>query len=171
MRAPALQWPSPQYQMVTVSRINLAEVAALQNDPNPTVQLAGRVGGNLPLQLMKDSLTLQGGLMRNEGPLSLKVSPSAGVSAMSQSNRAAQLAFDTLSNLAIHDLQARLNMKPDGWLDAAVTIKGQNPQQNNQPVVLNYTHRENVFELLRSLRIGDEISRRLLERKPVEGSR
>lgn len=171
MRAPALQWPSPQYQPVTISRIDLAEVAALQNDPNPTVQLAGRVGGHLPLQLMKDSLALQGGLMSNEGPLSLKVLPSAGVSSMGQSNRAVRLALDTLSNLAIHDFQARLNMKPDGWLDAAVTIKGQNPQQNSLPVVLNYTHRENVLELLRSLRIGDEISRRLLNRHPVEGSR
>ncbi len=109
--------------------------------------------------------------MRNEGPLSLKVSPSAGVRAMGQSNRAAQLALDTLSNLAIHDFQASVDMKPDGWLNAAVTIKGQNPLQDNQPVVLNYTHQENVLELLRSLRIGDEISRRVLERKPAEGSR
>lgn len=171
MRAPTLQWPSPQYQTVTVSRINLAEVAALQNDPNPTVQLTGRVGGTLPLQLLKSSLVLQGGLMNNEGPLSLKVSPSAGVSAMGQSNPAVQLALDTLSNLAIHDFQARLNMKPDGWLDAAVTIKGQNPQQNNLPVVLNYKHRENLLELLRSLRIGNEISRRVADQKPAEGSR
>ncbi|MFJ1257186.1 YdbH domain-containing protein [Cupriavidus sp. CuC1] len=171
LRAPALQWPSPQFQTVTVSRIDLAEVAALQNDPNPTVQLVGRVGGDLPLKLMKDSLALQGGIMRNEGPLSLKVSPSAGVRAMGQSSRAAQLALDTLSNLAIHDFQANVDMKPDGWLNAAVTIKGQNPMQDNQPVVLNYTHQENVLELLRSLRIGDEISRRVLERKPAEGSR
>lgn len=169
VRAPALQWPSSQYQTVTVSRINLEEVVALENEPNPTVQLAGRVGGHLPLQLMKDSLALQGGVLSNEGPLSLKVLPSAGVSAMGQSNRAVQLALDTLSNLAIHDFQARLDMKPDGWLDAAVTVKGQNPQQNSLPVVLNYTHRENVFELLRSLRIGDEISRRVLDRRPAEG--
>ncbi|MCW3479476.1 YdbH domain-containing protein [Neisseriaceae bacterium JH1-16] len=171
MSAPALQWPSAQYQPVTVSHIDLAEVAALQNDPNPTVQLAGRVGGQLPLQLMKDSLAVQGGLIRNEGPVSLKVFPSAGVSAMGQSNRAVQLALDTLSNLEIHDLQARLAMQPDGWLDAAVTIKGQSPQQNRLPVVLNYTHRENVLELLRSLRIGDEIARGVMDRRPADGPR
>ena len=170
MSAASLQWPSPQYQAVTVSHIDLAEVAALQNDPEPTVQLAGRVGGVLPLQLMNDSLALQGGLIRNEGPLMLKVQPSAGVGAMAQSNRAVQLALDTLGHLAISDFQARLDMPPDGWLDAAVTIKGQNPQQNGQPVVLNYTHRENLFDLLRSLRIGDELSRRVLNRKPAESS-
>ncbi len=156
---------------MTTSGIDLAEVAALQNDPNPTVRLAGRVGGYLPLQLLKDSLALQGGVISNEGPLSLKVLPSAGVSAMGQSNRAVQLALDTLSNLAIDDFKARLDMQADGWLDAAATIKGQNPQQNNLPVVLNYTHRENVLELLRSLRIGDEISQSVLDRRPAEGSR
>lgn len=171
MRAPTLQWPSPQYQRVTTSGIDLAEMAALQNDPNPTVRLAGRVGGYLPLQLLKDSLALQGGVISNEGPLSLKVLPSAGVSAMGQSNRAVQLALDTLSNLAINDFKARLDMQADGWLDAAATIKGQNPQQNNLPVVLNYTHRENVLELFRSLRIGDEISQSVLDRRPAEGSR
>ncbi|MCY1504359.1 Dicarboxylate transport [compost metagenome] len=171
MHAPTLQWPSSQLQAVAIGRINLAEVAALQSDPNPTVQLAGRVGGNLPLQLTKDSLALRSGHVRNEGPLLLKVLPSAGVTAMGQSNRAVELALDVLSNLAIDEFEARLNMKPDGWLDAAVTIKGQNPQKKSLPIVLNYTHRENVFELLRSLRIGDDISRRVLNRMPAEGSR
>ncbi|MGO4304388.1 intermembrane phospholipid transport protein YdbH family protein [Cupriavidus sp. RAF12] len=169
--AATLQWPSSQFQSVTIGRINLAEVAALQNDPNPTVQLAGRVGGNLPLQLTRDSLALQAGRVSNEGPLSLKVLPSAGVTAMSQSNRAVELALDALSNLAIDEFEARLNMKPDGWLDAAVSLKGQNPQKTSLPIVLNYTHRENVFELLRSLRIADDISRRVLNRMPAEGSR
>jgi len=171
MSATSLQWPSPQYQTVTVSHLDLAQVAALQNDPNPTVQLAGRVGGHLPLQLMKDALALQDGRLINEGPVLLKILPSAGISSMGQSNQAVQLALDTLSNLTIHDFQARLNMRPDGWLDAAVTTKGQNPQQNSLPVVLNYSHRENVLELLRSLRIGDELARQALHRKPAEGLR
>ena len=171
LHASALQWPSSQYQSVQISGIDLAEVAALQNDPNPTVQLTGRVGGTLPLQVMTTSLAMEGGSIANEGPLSLRVLPSGGVSAMGKSNRAVELALDTLSNLAIHDLQARLDMKQDGWLDAAVTIKGQNPQKGGLPVVLNYTHRENVFELLRSLRIADEISRQVMDRKPSQDSR
>ena len=38
-------------------------------------------------------------------------------------------------------------------------------------VVLNYSHSENVLELLRSLRIGDEISRRVLSRKQSAATR
>lgn len=169
MRAPTLQWPSPHYQPVLLSQIDLAEVAALQNDPNPTVQLTGRVAGVLPLQLEKNVLALKDGQLMNAGVLSLRVFPSAGVRAMEKSNLAVQLALDTLSQLTIHDFQAHMNMAPDGWLDAQVTLKGVNPQHRRQPVVLNYTHRENVVELLRSLRIGDEISKRVMKGRPAGG--
>ena len=90
---------------------------------------------------------------------------------MSQSNLAVQLALDSLSNLLVNDFQARLGMSADGWLDAAVTIRGDNLKPNRQPVVLNYTHRENVLELLRSLRIGDEISQRVLDRQKGKGGK
>ena len=63
--------------------------------------------------------------------------------------------------LTIPDFQARMNMDKEGWLEAAVTIKGVNPQRNNLPVVFNYTHRENMLVLMRSLRIGDDITEKL----------
>lgn len=163
--APALHWPATDHQTVMLTGIDLGQVAALQGGDSPPVQLAGNVGGELPVLLGKGTLSLQGGLMRNEGPLSLRITPSAGVVAMSQSNRAVQFAMDTLSNLLVSDFLARLDMAPDGWLDAAVTIKGASVQPNSQPVVLNYTHRENVLELLRSLRIGDEISQQVMDRQ------
>jgi len=164
LRAPALDWPSPAFQPVVISRISLDQVAALQTDP--VVQLAGRVGGYLPLQLGTDSVAVQGGRLANEEPLALLLMPSSSTSAMAGANRAVQLALDSLSVLQISDFQASLDMTADGWLDAAVTIRGENPQQKRLPVVFNYTHRENVLVLLRSLRIGDEISRQVMDRLP-----
>ncbi|SCK30859.1 YdbH domain-containing protein [Vogesella sp. LIG4] len=169
--AEQLRWPSTGFQPVSVHHIDLAAIAALQNDPQPTVQLTGLVGGTLPVQLLSAGVALQGGLLRNEGELTLRVPATAGVTAMAQSNRAVQLALDMLSELDVNDFQARLDMTPVGVLDALVTLKGVNPKQNRQPVVLNYSHSENVLELLRSLRIGDEISRRVLNRKPAAGTR
>lgn len=171
VEAPLLHWPSPDYQPVTVSSIDLAQVAALQGDDKPAVQLAGPVGGTLPIRLLKDSMAVENGRIANEGPLLLKIRGTDGVSAMGQSSQAVSLALDTLSHLAVSELAARLDMKPDGWLTAAITIKGQNPQKQQLPVVLNYTHQENIFELLRSLRIADEISRQVLDRQPAEGLR
>lgn len=171
LQADSLHWPSSAFQPVTVQQLDLAAVAALQNDPQPTVQLTGRVGGTLPVQLLPSGIALQDGLLRNEGELTLRVPASAGVNAMAQSNRAVQLALDMLSELDVNDFQARLAMQQNGLLDARVTLKGVNPKQNRQPVVLNYSHSENVLELLRSLRIGDEISRRVLSRKQAAATR
>ncbi|MFC3627025.1 YdbH domain-containing protein [Vogesella amnigena] len=167
-----LQWPSSAFQPVTVHAIDLAAITALQKNEQPaTVQLTGRVGGLLPLQLLPRGVAVQNGLLRNEGELTLRVPPGASVRAMAQSNQAVQLALDMLSELDVNDFQATLNMAASGVLDAQVTLKGVNPKQNRQPVVLNYSHSENILELLRSLRISDDISRSVLQRQSGGGTR
>lgn len=156
LRAPRLTWPSPGWQPVVLTRIELEQLAALQGEP--AVGLSGRVGGYIPLQLLTDSVAVNNGRLANETPLSLAILPSSGAQAMAQSNQAVSIALDALNPLRIDTFQAQVDMAADGWLDARVTIRGQNPQRNNLPVVFNYTHRENVLELLRSLRIGDQIT-------------
>ena len=159
LRAPALDWPSPRPQPVVITRIDLEQVAALQNPP--AVFLGGRVGGYVPLQLGTNFMVVEGARLANEETLSLRIPPSSSVQSMAGSNQAVKLALESLSVLTIPDFQARMNMDRDGWLEAAVTIKGRNPQRNNLPVVFNYTHRENMLVLMRSLRIGDDITEKL----------
>ena len=159
LRAPALDWPSPRPQPVVITRIDLEQVAALQNPP--AVFLDGRVGGYVPLQLGTNFMVVEGARLANEETLSLRIPPSSSVQSMASSNQAVKLALESLSVLTIPDFQARMNMDKEGWLEAAVTIKGVNPQRNNLPVVFNYTHRENMLVLMRSLRIGDDITEKL----------
>ncbi len=161
--APALDWPSDQVQPVVISQIDLQQVAALQ--ASLAVSLAGRIGGYVPLQLGEDFLVVEQGRLANEGPLMLRVPPSQSVQAMAQSNQAVQLALDSISHLQIPDFQARMTMDREGWLDAQMTLKGVNPERKNLPVVFNYTHRENLLALLRSLRIGEEITQQLRTEK------
>lgn len=159
LRSPALDWPSSRPQPVVITRIDLEQVAALQNPP--AVFLDGRVGGYVPLQLGTDFMVVEGARLANEETLSLRIPPSSSVQSMASSNQAVKLALESLSVLTIPDFQARMNMDREGWLEAAVTIKGVNPQRNNLPVVFNYTHRENMLVLMRSLRIGDDITEKL----------
>src|SRR5699024_8775077 len=93
---------------------------------------------------------------RNETPMELSISESAGERALAQSNAAVGLALNALNPLYINTFQARINMQADGWLHADMTIKGRNPNYR-RPLVLNYTHQENMFKLLRSLRISGRI--------------
>lgn len=160
--APQLHWPSQVYEPIVLTRIDLDRVAALQ--PDPAVQLSGRVGGYLPIMLGRDFVAVQEGRLANEEMLSMMIMPGSGVQAMAGANRAVQIALDALGTMLISTFQARLSMSADGWLDAAVTIHGNNPQQR-LPVIFNYTHQENILALLRSLRIGDDIQRQFMQQQ------
>lgn len=160
VRAPRLLWPSSQWQPVVLTGIELNQLAALQNEA--VVSLTGEVGGYIPLRLAPDSVAVRDGRLANETPLSLALLPAAGTQAMAESNRAVSIALEALNPLRVERFSAEVDMAEDGWLDAAVHIRGTNPQRNGLPVVFNYTHKENVLELLRSLRIGERITDRVM---------
>lgn len=161
LQAPQLVWPSPRYQTVVLTGIKVAQLAALQSQP--VVTLSGAVGGYLPLQLKQDTIAVRDGRLANETPLSLSIPRTDSVKSLEQSNQAVAMALNAINPLRIDDFLAHINMSADGWLDAAVTIKGVNPRRHQLPVVFHYTHRENVLELLRSLRIGDRITNQLMK--------
>ncbi|HLQ85434.1 MAG TPA: YdbH domain-containing protein [Salinisphaeraceae bacterium] len=152
--AAALDWPARDYQPVELANIQVAQLAALQN--KPVVNVSGRVGGTVPVRLHKEALSIRGGWLTNATPLSLSLRQSEGVRAMEQANQSVDLALDAINPMQIKVFQARIDMSADGWLDAAMTIKGRNPERGI-PVVLNYTHQENMYKLLRSLRISKQI--------------
>jgi hypothetical protein len=160
VRAPRLRWPSPEWQPVVLTGIELSQLAALQN--KAVVSLTGEVGGYIPLRLARNSVAVRDGRLANETPLSLALLPAAGTQAMAESNRAVSIALEALNPLRVERFSAEVDMAEDGWLDAAVHIRGTNPQRNGLPVVFNYTHKENVLELLRSLRIGERITDRVM---------
>jgi len=160
VRAPKLVWPSREWQPVVLTGIELNQLAALQNEA--VVSLTGDVGGYIPLRLLRDSVAVSDGRLANETPLSLALLPASGTQAMAASNRAVSIALEALNPLQVERFSAEVDMAADGWLDAAVHIRGSNPQRNGLPVVFNYTHKENVLELLRSLRIGERITDRVM---------
>lgn len=169
LEAPTLTWPSPdEYQPVTITGLDLEQVAAIQNKDKPVIALSGKVGGIAPLRIRKTEasdtkFSVKNGVLENQGPLVLKVLPSDPAQAMRDSNFALKLAVDTLSLLNVHNFSANIDMAESGWLNGKMTIKGVNPEQGG--VVLNYTHQQNILELLRSLRVGDEISQNAMERQ------
>src|SRR5699024_1334874 len=138
--APALTWPSADYQPVLLSAIDVAQIVALQSQP--VVKATGQVGGTIPLRLLRSSLAIRDGHLYNETLLTLAIPETDSVRALKQTSQAVNLALYVISSLRIHDFTATINMNPDGLLKAAMTIKGINPRLG-QPIVLNYTHQEN----------------------------
>lgn len=154
LSAAALTWPSAVYQPVVLSNIDVSQIVALQS--KPVVTATGQVGGTMPLRLLRSSLAIRDGNLHNETPLHLTIPDSDSVRALKQTNQAVKLALDVISTLRIDDFSAHIDMDAKGLLQAAMTIQGVNPQQG-QPIVLNYTHQENMFDLLRNLRISGRV--------------
>lgn len=154
LTAKALTWPSSEYQPVVLAGIDVGRLAALQS--KPIVSVSGQIGGTIPVRLRRNGVAIRDGRLKNETSMLLTIEQTKGVRALKESNRMVEFALDTISPLHIKTFLARINMTADGQLKAAMTIKGVNPELE-RPIVLNYTHQENVYKLLRSLRIGGRI--------------
>lgn len=158
----AIGWPNSNEQTLELEWLDLKHISALQSNPNPDVSISGYVSGSFPLTLNEGKLSIREGRLNNQQPLRLKLNPSASVKALGSSNMAVQFALDTISELDVSVFDARLAMKEDGWATLTASLSGVNPRAGSQPIVLNYSHEENILDLLRSLRISEEISERVL---------
>ncbi len=159
----AIGWPNSSEQTLELEWLDLKHISALQSNPNPDVSISGYVSGSFPLTLNEGKLSIREGRLNNQQPLRLKLNPSASFKAMASSNMAVQFALDTISELDVSVFDARLAMKEDGWATLTASLSGVNPREGSQPIVLNYRHEENILDLLRSLRISEEISKRVLK--------
>ncbi|EKE72339.1 intermembrane phospholipid transport protein YdbH family protein [Gallaecimonas xiamenensis] len=153
--APQLTWPSSALQAVSLSGIDLGQVAALQ--AKPVVSLGGELAGTIPLRLEESGLSVSGARLHNQGPVTVEVLDVDSVASLKASNQGVQVALDALGHLAVDSLQADFDMDIDGQAQLKVLIEGRNPRQDDLPVRLHYAHQENLRQLLRSLRIGEEV--------------
>ncbi|WP_341501952.1 YdbH domain-containing protein [Gallaecimonas sp. GXIMD4217] len=160
--APRLDWPAAQVQEVRFTGLALADIVALQSEP--VLSLDGKLDGTLPVLLGRDSLAVVDGHLVNSTPVRMALKDSEAMASLSASNVGAQVAFDSLGRLDIDTLEARLDMADDGQATLKVNVRGQNPDKNNLPVILNYRHEENLRQLLRSLRIGEDLAAELEQR-------
>ncbi|MDK1289228.1 YdbH domain-containing protein [Pseudoalteromonas umbrosa] len=125
---------------------------------NAGVELSGRVYGQLPVTVVDGALEIHGGKLNNIDVGLLSIENNQSVEALKAQQPSLETAFGMLERLNIEKLTSDVNMSSDGWLDLAVQITGVNEQQG-QPINFNYTHKENIFQLFRALRLSDEITK------------
>ncbi|AOT07196.1 YdbH domain-containing protein [Pseudoalteromonas luteoviolacea] len=125
---------------------------------NAGVELSGRVYGQLPVTVIDGKLEIHGGKLNNIDVGLLSIENNQSVEALKAQQPSLETAFGMLERLNIEKLSSDVNMTADGWLDLGVQITGVNEQQG-QPINFNYTHKENIFQLFRALRLSDEITK------------
>lgn len=154
LRAKPLTFSATSYPKtvdLTLSSLNLAQLANLYK--HEQLELEGLVDAFLPLKLeltkegMKN-IEIRNGKVKALGPGVIRYKLPAKQSA------AMELATRALSNIHYDLLEAELNMGSGGELKLNVHIQGKNPDlDQNQPIVLNIALEENVYQLVKSVRL------------------
>jgi hypothetical protein len=155
-----------QRTSISVSSLDLADIAALQKQQG--IQVTGEMSGILPFQLGSENGIIQHGMLASDGPGKLKIQDNAAFDLIK--NQQKELSF--LQNVEYRKLSSKVELASDGWLDLELSIAGRNPDKE-QEVIFNYGHKENIFTLLKSLRITgsiqDSIEKRIEKRYLEKG--
>ncbi|AJJ64186.1 YdbH family protein [Yersinia aldovae] len=147
----------PQHD-AAVLKLNAIDLSALFTVLQPKqFAMSGKVNGELPLYLNNPQWLVRNGWIANDGMVTLRLDPDLANS-ISESNLVAGTAIDWLRYMEIYHSYAKVDLDNLGHLTLSSKIHGVNTQKNNKrEIILNYQHQENVFQLWRSLRFGDNL--------------
>ncbi|WP_209327200.1 YdbH domain-containing protein [Pseudoalteromonas sp. PA2MD11] len=161
--------PLNDNQTATVKFENIDASKLVTLDAESGISLSGRLAGTLPVVISQQGIEVKQGQLVNQGDGKLLITNNAGFEAVKAQQQELSTTLSLLENLDIKKLRSSVNLKPDGWLHLGVNLEGYNEAQQ-QAVNFNYNHEENVFTLLRALRLSDEITQRVEKEYAKKGS-
>ena len=162
-----LEWPIAQEQTLVLSfdGFDLSELIALENQQG--INVTGQVSGQVPLYVAekegKLELSISDGNLFNitNGLIQIKDNPA--VEQFKLNHQQLAIAFEALENLHYNQLSAQVNMDSQGQMLLATSIKGRNPDLDNE-VNLNLNLDYDLLGLLESLQIPEQLEQRISDR-------
>ena len=142
------------------SEIDLVEILKLKQHPG--LSATGRITGALPFIFDKSIFAVNQGQARAISPGTIRYQPAEDTNAIASSNYGLQLALGALSDFRYSNLESTVDFQPTGILKLGLRITGNNPTfHNGKTVNFNVNVEENLWSLLQSLRIGDDLGKSL----------
>ncbi|UKY34886.1 YdbH family protein [Pantoea dispersa] len=152
---PALRLPQHQPARISLRDIDLSRLVTALKPKQ--FAMSGKVNGELPLWVNNPHWLIEKGWVANSGPLTFRMDKDMA-DAIVSNNVAAGAAMDWLRYMEIARSWATLDLDNFGNLILQSEVKGTSQFSNRrQSVNLNYRHQENLFQLWRSLRFGDNL--------------
>ncbi|MBK4783972.1 MAG: YdbH family protein [Pantoea sp. Pent] len=152
---PALRLPQHQPARISLRNIDLSRLVTALKPKQ--FAMSGKVNGELPLWVNNPHWLIEKGWIANSGPLTFRMDKDMA-DAIVSNNVAAGAAMDWLRYMEIARSWATLDLDNFGNLILQSEVKGTSQFSNRrQSVNLNYRHQENLFQLWRSLRFGDNL--------------
>lgn len=152
-----LQLRMPQHDpaLLRVQNISSSELVSAVNTKQ--FAMSGPFNGALPLWLDNAQWIIKDGWFANAGPMTLRIDKDTA-DAVVKDNIAAGAAINWLRYMEISRSWTNINLNNLGVLTLQSTLTGTSHVEGKSNTVhLNYTHEENIFDLWRSLRFGDNL--------------
>jgi hypothetical protein len=148
---------------INIQHIDLAQVVALQQQPG--IQITGNIDGNMPFIMDEQGIRIEDGRVSSlaGGKLTIIDNPSF------DSIKVQQPELALLENLDFTQLESKVKFTPDGWVFFDFALQGINPDKK-QSVNFNYSHQENIFSLLESIRLVKAVENKI-EQKLTQGDK
>lgn len=152
-----------------LDRLELQQILALQQE---NFESTGKISGSVPVHIEGGILSVSNGTISAIEPGgTIRYKPSLAVVGLVARNDQLKVVVDTMSDFQYHSLEAILEYTPEGNLVARTALKGSNQAfENGREIHLNVNLEENLADLLKSLRLSNEVSRNLT-RRAKEGVR
>ncbi|MEX0532491.1 YdbH family protein [Raoultella terrigena] len=150
-----LRMPQHDPALLRLRHISSSELVSAVNIKQ--FAMSGAFNGALPLWLDNEKWIVKDGWLSNPGPMTLRLDPDMA-DAMVKDNISAGAAINWLRYMEIARSWTRINLDNLGVLTLQATISGTSRVgERSNTVHLNYSHQENIFDLWRSLRFGDNL--------------
>lgn len=147
----------PQHDAALLRLQNISSSELISAIKAKQFALSGPVDGALPLWLDNNAWIIKDGWLHNPGAMTLRVDKDTA-DALVKDNMAAGAAINWLRYMEISRSWTKINLDRQGLLTMQAALKGTSYVEGKSNTVnLNYAHEENVFELWRSLRFGDNL--------------
>jgi hypothetical protein len=123
------------------------------------LEASGLMDGSIPVFIDDQGLRVINGELHARAPGGrIRYIPAGGTEAMEEAAPGTNIVFEILEDLNYQTLETRMNYVPDGNLILNLAIRGRSPKlDEKRPVHFNLNLEQNVLQLLRSLRIADDI--------------
>lgn len=150
--------PSHQQATITFNHLDLAQLASMQQYQG--AKLFGQISGQLPVRQQQGLWSLQGGELHNDGPVEIDLRAVAQLDSLLNSQPDLAPVLGHLKHLHASSVTSSVDMDEHGNIDLQLAIKGEHKAEQ-QPVNLNYRHQENLFMLLKALRLSDQLEQQI----------
>lgn len=147
-----------QTSQLVLNSLDLQQLVDL--DESQQISITGRVSGQMPLIFFDNSVEVQKGRVYADVPGEINLSQNQAWQAMLLQNEALSASLRHLNYLHYSLMEGELDMTRQGQLSMKIKVQGEN-RAERQPVNLNFTSEQNIFTLLKALRLSEQISRTL----------